>query len=131
MNFHELGDSPSRPEALVPLWLVATGTYVATLLRRDQSLTSLRRGWLTEFEQLFKKEFAAAFRGDAGRDWSCAVSASDWSASAVRAADGRTISINLPYNYLLFRPASVAQNIAARLYERAMAAQGDLEPTFS
>lgn len=82
-------------------------------------MASLRRGWFVEFEREFAREFAATFRGQAGRQWYPAISEADWTVSAVRRPAGETVSVSLPYNYLLFRPAAVAHNVATRLREHA------------
>jgi hypothetical protein len=82
-------------------------------------LASLRRGWFVEFERLFLQEFAATFCGAEARQWAPAVSESEWTVSATDAAAGVTVTLNLPYNYLLFRPESVARNVVTRLHEQA------------
>ncbi len=84
-------------------------------------MASLRRGWFVEFERLFEQEFAAAFRGVESRQWVPAVSESEWTVSAADARGGVTVTLNLPYNYLLFRPESVARNVVMRLHEQATA----------
>lgn len=83
-------------------------------------MPDLRRNWFIEFDRCAREEFADAFRGRRYGAWQLTVDESGWEVTAfLPFSTAPLLAETLPYNYLLFRPATVAENIVTRLWEKA------------
>jgi hypothetical protein len=84
-------------------------------------MADLRRNWFIEFEKRCNEEFADTFRGRRFGAWQLFVDEVGWEVTAwVPGAKSPALSETLPYNYLMFRPGTVAENIVTRLWEKAL-----------
>lgn len=83
-------------------------------------MADLRRNWFAEFERCCRDEFTETFRGRRYGAWQLFVDEVGWEVTAwVPGSRAPLLAESLPYNYLLFRPATVAENIVTRLWEKA------------
>jgi hypothetical protein len=86
-------------------------------------VAELRRNWFVEFERCCRAEFAEAFRGRKLGAWRLDIREDDWKVHAWLPGTTELLTVTLPYNYLLFRAGSVAENAVTRLWEQARQAQ--------
>lgn len=87
---------------------------------QGERMADLRRNWFVQFEQRCREEFAETFRGRRYGAWQLFVDEVGWEVIAwVPGSQAPALTETLPYNYLMFRPATVAENIVTRLWEKA------------
>lgn len=88
---------------------------------RGERMADLRRNWFVEFEKCCRDEFTDTFRGRRYGAWQLFVDEVGWEVTTwLPFSPAPILSETLPYNYLMFRPATVAENIVTRLWEKAL-----------